>query len=330
MGNGACRRILAAFFYENSPQKLRGTGIYDMGEKMVRALATLVIGLVLAMGTALPAAAAVVATVGGTQITDVEVSQRVKLFQLEGRSGGNKAALEELIDEAIMLQEAKRLNIAITEQQVDQAFQNVARNIKVSVENLNRILSQNGVNADTLRSRLRAALAWNQVTTIAVMPRIQISDVDLEQQAAAKLDASMSYDYILKEVLFVMPGGKGNASQRTSQANQYRKNFQGCDSAVQLSLSYTDAAVIDVGRRHATQLPEPIAKELAGLNVGGLTKPRVVETGVSMLAVCAKSVAEDTTFVKSTLRQEAGNKQLEAEQKAYLAELRERAKIIYE
>src|SRR5690606_26206250 len=201
---------------------------------------------------------------------------------------------------------------------------------KVSVENLKRVLAQNGVNEGTLRDRLRAALAWNEVTTIAVMPRIQISDVELEQKAEAKLDASMSYDYILKEVLFVMPGGKGAANQRTAQANQYRKSFQGCDNAVQLSLSYTDAAVIDVGRRHATQMPEAIAKELAGLNVGGITKPRVVENGVSMLAVCSKSVAEDTTFIKSNLRAEAGNAQLKEATAAYLKELREKAKIIYE
>src|SRR5690606_41372452 len=263
--------------------------------KISRVLAAMVVGLAIAIGGALPAQAAVKATVNGVQISDVQVAQRLKLFQLEGRNG-SKAALEELIDEAIMMQEAKRLNIEISDTQVDQAFQNVARNIKVSVENLKRILAQNGVNEGTLRDRLRSALAWNEVTTIVVMPRIQISDVELEQKAGAKLDASMSYDYILKEVLFVLPGGKGAANQRTAQANQYRKSFQGCDNAVQLSLSYTDAAVIDVGRRHATQMPEAIAKELASLNVGGITKPRVVEQGVSMLAVCSKSEAKDTTF----------------------------------
>ncbi len=296
---------------------------------MFRVLGALALGLLVVLGTALPAAAAVVVTVNGTPITDIQISQRLKLFQLEGR-GGSKAAQDELIDEAIMLQEAKRLNIEISEEQVDQAVQNVARNVKVSMENLRKILSQNGVNEGTLRERLKAALAWSEVTTIAVMPRIRISDVELEQQAAAKLDPSMSYDYILKEVIFILPGGGGSASGRTAEANQYRKNFQGCESAVQLSMSYTDAAVIDIGRRHATQMPEPIAKELAALNVGGLTKPRVVETGVSMLAVCAKSVAEDTTFIKGNLRAEAGNAQLKVEVENYLKELRDKAKIIYE
>ncbi|MHB1101295.1 MAG: peptidylprolyl isomerase [Devosia sp.] len=297
---------------------------------MVRAIAAMLVGLLIVLNMAAPAGAATVkVTVNGTTITDVQVSQRLKLFQLEGRSG-TKAATEELIDEAIMLQEAKRLGITISDAQVSEAMLGVARNIKVSMDKLIQILNQNGVNVDTLKARLRAALAWNQVTQMAIMPRVQLSDVELEQKAAAKLDPSNSFDYILKEVIFVMPGGKGSASRRTAEANRYRKSFQGCDSAVQLSLSYTDAAVIDIGRRHATQMPEALAKELAGLNVGGITKPRVVETGVSMLAVCSKAVAEDTTFIKGNLRQEAGSAALKGETEAYLKGLRGKAKIIYE
>jgi peptidyl-prolyl cis-trans isomerase SurA len=297
---------------------------------MVRALAAMMIGVMLVVSGTVPVLAAVTVTVNGTPISDTQIASRAKLLQLEGGRGGTKAATTQLIDEAIMMQEAQRLNIEVSEAQIDQAMQSIARNIKVSMDNLRGILRQNAVNEETLRDRLRAALAWQQVTTIAVMPRVQISDVELEEQAAAKMSPDMSYDYILKEVLFVIPGGKGNASRRTSEANQYRKSFQGCDNAVDLSLSYTDAAVIDVGRRHATQMPEAIAKELAGLNVGGLTKPRVVETGVSMLAVCAKSVAEDTTFVKGNLRAEAGNAAMQGEVEKYLKELRDKAKIIYE
>lgn len=290
------------------------------------ALKALLIGATIALLAVAPASAAVKVTVNGTPISDIQISQRIKLLQLEGRSG-SKAATEELIDEAIMMQEAKRLNVNVSDAQVDQAFLGIARNIKVSVENLRAILRQNAVSEETLRDRLRAALAWQQVATMAVAPKIRISDVELEEKAAARVNATTSFDYVLKEILFV---GKGAASKRTAQANQYRKSFKGCDSAVDLSLSYTDAAVIDVGRRHATQMPEPIAKELAGLNVGGVTKPRVVENGVSMLAVCAKSVAEDTTFIKSELRQEAGNAQMKGAVDAYLKELRGKAKIVYQ
>src|SRR5690606_39370182 len=119
-------------------------------------------------------------------------------------------------------------------------------------------------------------------------------------------------------------GGGG----RSGQANRYRSSFAGCDSAVQLWLAYSDVAVVDVGRRHATQLPEALARELAGLNVGGITKPRAVETGLSMLAVCEKVQAQDLTFVKGGLRDEVGGGALSKAADDYLARLRANAKII--
>ena len=296
---------------------------------LARAAGAVMIGALLSFGLAMPSQAANVAvTVNGVPITDVQISQRVKLFTIEGNKTGQRGATEQLIDEAIQLQEAKRLGITVSGAQIDEGILQIARNTKLSQDRLIQMLQQSGVNIDTLRNRLEAAIAWNAVTEAAIMPQVQISDLALDQQAASKIADYQGFDYILKEIIFVAPGGQG-AGGRTAQANRYRSSFKGCDSAVELSLGYTDAAVIDVGRRHATQLPEAIAKELAGLNAGGITKPRVVETGVSMLAVCQKSQAEDLTFIKGDLRAEAGNDALKGQVETYLADLRKRAKIIY-
>ena len=291
-----------------------------------RIAGAMIIGTMLTVSAAMPAFAQTVrVTVNGTPITDVQISQRVKLFALEGNSGGQKGATDQLITEAIQMAEAKRLGITVSNSQVDEAFLQIARNINVSQERLQQMLQQGGINMETLKDRLRVAIAWNAVTEQAIVPNVQISDLALDQQAENQLQAYQNFDYILKEVLFVGQGSSG----RSGQANNYRSKFSGCDTAVDLSLGYTDAAVIDVGRRHATQLPEAIAKELAGLNIGGITKPRVVENGVSMLAVCEKAQAEDLTFIKGDLRAEAGNNALEGQVSAYLENLRKQAKIIY-
>lgn len=290
-----------------------------------RAVGALILGLVLATVSTLPSFAGTVVTVNGTAITDVQVDQRLRLFRMEGNNTGRKGATDQLITEAIQMNEAKRLGITVSNAQIDEALLQIARNLKVSQQRLLEMLGQGGVGADTLRDRLRAAIAWNAVTERAVVPNVQISDLELDQQAAARLNDYQKFDYILKEIVFVGQGASG----RTAQADRYRQSFTGCDSAVQLSLGFTDAAVVDIGRRHATQLPEAMAKELAGMNVGGITKPRVVESGVSMLAICEKTQAEDLTFVKDGLRAEVGGSNLQKEAQAYLDQLRRDAKIIY-
>lgn len=294
------------------------------GDDMNRFLAAALLGTILSIGAVAPVLAATAATVNGVAIDDRDVAARVQLMKLEG-GGSNSKALDALITEQIQLQEATRLGIVISDQQVNDAFQQVARNVKLSTTKLTELLRANGVSEATMKARLRAALAWQKVADIAIRQRVQVSDLQLDQAAQASLTEDMSYDYVLKEVLFITAGK--NASGRTGEANKYRAAFKGCDSAVDLSLKYTDAAVRDVGRRHATQLPEAQAKELAGLNVGGITKPRVTESGVSMYAICSKTQARDTTFVKNKLRNEQGQEAFKAEAEKYLAELRQKARI---
>lgn len=289
-----------------------------------RAFGAMLIGLALTLGVVSTASAATVVTVNGEPISDVQVDQRLRLFRMEGNNTGRNGALQQLITEALQLQEAKRLGISVSNAQVDEAFLQISRNLNVSRDRLTQMLQQGGVSAQTLQDRLRAAIAWNAVTEAAVTPQVQISELELDQRAAQQIADFQKFDYILKEIIFVGGGG------RSGQANRYRSSFAGCDSAVELSLAYTDVAVVDIGRRHATQMPDAIAKELAGLNVGGISKPRAIETGLSMLAVCEKVQAEDLTFVKGGLREDVGGDALAKEAEAYLERLRSQAKIFYQ
>ncbi|MDB5560785.1 MAG: hypothetical protein JWN11_203 [Hyphomicrobiales bacterium] len=299
---------------------------------MVGKISILAVGsmLLLMAGVATPALAdGIRVTVNDTAITDLEIAQRAKLFGLEGhKTNQTQGAKDELINEALEVQEAKRLGINVTDGQVSDALLTVARNLKLSPDKLTQVLQGNGVGVATLTARLRAAIAWNGVTQQAIMPRVQISDLTLEQKAQSKVTAANSFDYVLKEVLFIMPGGKGSASARSGQANQYRASYKGCDTAVPLSLKYTDVAVTDIGRRHATQLPDAVAAEMAKLTVGGITKPRVVQGGVSMLAICSKEEAKDLTFIKGAMRSDAGNTALKDEADKYLADLKSKARIV--
>lgn len=304
---------------------------------MVRAFAARFATAFLALGLLFAATAAqaqaVRVTVNGTPITDQMINERAQLLRIEGRGATNAArsseATNELIEDTIKLAEAGRLGINVSSSQIDDAVSSIARNMNVSVTNLTQILTQNGVNPQTLRNRLEAAVAWQAVVQTAISPRIQLSELDLDLRAAEQVRETSSFDYILKEVLFVIaPGSGASASRRTAEANQYRSRFTGCDTAVDLVVQFNDAAVRDLGRRHATQLPEAIANELARLNVGQISSPRVVETGVSMLAVCEKAEARDLAFIKDELREEQGTEALQAEAQAYLTRLREQAAIV--
>lgn len=296
--------------------------------KILRVFGAAMVGISMTVA-ALPAwAVGVAVTVNGQTITDLQVAQRLALMTLEHR-GTKKAATDELINEALENQEATRLGLTVADSDVDNALLQVARQLKMSETNLEKVLTDNGVAVQTLRDRLKANLAWSKVTGAVISTKVQFSAADIDAQAKAKLNDVNSYDYILKEVLFLMPGGQGNPSKRTAEANAYRKAFTGCDAAVSESLTYTDVAVRDMGRRNASQFPDAIAQELAKLNAGGITQPRVVQGAVSMLAICSKEASQDTSFIANQLRQTVGDKAIQTEADKYLAGLKAKAQIVY-
>ncbi|MCF4098093.1 peptidylprolyl isomerase [Maritalea mediterranea] len=274
-------------------------------------------------------AATVKVVVNGQTITDHDISQRAGFIRLERRGKSNsdrlRLAREELIDEALIMGELKRLGGSISDRAVNDAYNRVAVRLKLSSSKLTEILNAAGVQSTTLKNKLRSQLAWQEIVRQVLRKKVQISDLELDLAAREEIGNTTHYDFMLTEIVFL--NTTGNTRSRTNEANQYRRNFNGCDNAVDLALSYRDAAVRKMGRRHSTQLPDPVAQELAGLNVGGISKPRTIASGVQMLAVCAKTAAEDLTFVKNKLRNEVGSEKLKDEADEYLAKLREQATI---
>ncbi|NOZ31687.1 MAG: hypothetical protein GXP01_01135 [Alphaproteobacteria bacterium] len=277
-------------------------------------------------------AAVVKITVNGTRITDFDISQQASFLKLEGRGSSNgervRLARQQLIEDTIKIAEAKRLGLEASDKAVEDAYQRVATNVKLSPGRLTQLLNGNGIGVETLKNRLRAQLSWQAVVQNVLRAKIKISDLELEIAASDQIQTA-TFDYILKEIIFVVPTGSNvSVRRRTTEANNYRKSFAGCDAAVQLALSYNEAAVIDVGRRHSTQLPKAIADELAGLGVSGITKPRTTGRGVSMLAICSKTEARDLTFVKNSIRAERGTERLQGEAEAFLKKLIDDAEIV--
>lgn len=274
-------------------------------------------------------AATIKVVVNGTTITDHDISQRAKFMRLERRGKSNndrlRLAREELIDEALMIGEMKRIGRSVPDSAVNDAYAKVAVNLKLSSSKLTQILNAAGVQSKTLKDKLRAQIAWQGVVANVLRKKVQISDLELDLAAREEVGNATNFDFMLTEIVFL--NTTGSTRSRTNEANQYRRNFNGCDNAVDLALSYRDAAVRKIGRRHSTQLADPVAKELAGLNVGGISKPRTIASGVQMLAICAKTQAEDLTFVKNKLRNEVGTEKLKDEASDYLAKLREQANI---
>src|SRR5262249_7188962 len=129
------------------------------------AAAFLVLGsvFILVAGTSLASAEdkKIVVGVDGERITATDVEQRRKFDQLSTHGEwSRKEVVEELIAEKRKLSAARRSGIDVAESDVDAAYANIARRMHLTPEQLTGALAHAGIDAATLKHRVRADIAW--------------------------------------------------------------------------------------------------------------------------------------------------------------------------
>lgn len=283
-------------------------------------------------GAAIPAAAQSIAiVVNGQPILSSEVTGRVALMNLAGggKGGSVAAARQELIDEKLKLNEAKRYNMVVSDAQVEAAFASIAERTKLTPAQFTQAIGQRGVPARTLKDRLKAEISWAQLVRRKFASQIAAREKDIVSVGSAAKADNRATQYTLRQVVFVLPKNASDAqvAQRRAEANAARGRFPGCAQAVQFASSLRDVAVKEPITRSTAQLGKPIADNLAKVKVDGLTSPERGEQGVEMIAVCERKEIADDSVIRRQAAEELGSKQAEEQSKKYLDQLKSRAII---
>src|SRR5215467_4186484 len=135
-------------------------------------------GLLLAAMMHTPAPAQqVTVIVNGEPITSYDIDQRAKFIQLSThKPPPRQEVVEDLINDKLKVQVAKRYKLDITDNDVNNAYANMGKRMHWTPEQLTQSLSQSGVDAATLKARIRAEIAWTQIVRGKFASSLQIGD----------------------------------------------------------------------------------------------------------------------------------------------------------
>jgi len=296
--------------------------------------------IAIALGLAsasLPATAfaqsAVRATVNDQAITSYDVSQRIKLMKLFHQPSGDKAVLDEMVDEVLLDQVAKRRGMSIPDSAVEERFNGIAKQVKLPPAQFVKALGSQGVQADTLRKFLRAQMTSGMVIK-ARARSIKVSEADvqaqIEKQGINTENATIK-EFKLQQIVFVVPKGSspGYVGQRQREAEAFRKRFAGCDGSLAQAKTMKGVVVLNMGRRDSTQIQGPAGDALKTTPVGGTLKPDVTERGVEVIAICEAKEIRSSAGVRAEIEEKLTTEQSKNLGKDFVAELRKDAKINY-
>ena len=266
-------------------------------------------------------------------ITDYDISQREKLMRLGGAKTSTKIATDELIDETLEMYEARKRGYKAPEAQVDGAFASIAQSLKMTPAQLTKALASRGVDAASLKQRVRAQITWQYLVQRRTQLKAQVKSQDVANAILAKgnpTDMTLN-EYMLQQIVFIVPQGSSPAlyAQRRREAEAFRQRFQGCDNSLAQAQKLRGVVVKDIGRRDATQLNGAEGEDIKKTPAGKTAPPYQMNEGIELIAVCSVKQVQSQAAARAEVTNELYGKQAKDLGKDYLDELRKAAIIEY-
>ncbi len=235
-----------------------------------------------------------VAVVNDEVVSMLDLYMRTRLAMLaagieatgETQARIQRQVLRRLIDERLQLQEAERLSIPVTDEEVERALTDIARRNGMSIAQFEGMLEQNQVLPMAMEQQIKAELAWNNVIKVRLVPTVIIGDDEIDE-VIERLEANRGGTEVdLHEIYFEVDSVLQEDEVRRTALGLMQQLRGGGDFtalATQFSQSATAAQGGSMGWLEESQLPEELASAVRGMTPGQVTGPVRGLTGFHIL-----------------------------------------------
>jgi peptidyl-prolyl cis-trans isomerase SurA len=291
--------------------------------------------LAAALFSAIPqiAEAQVVALVNGAPITEIDISQRIKIVQVTThKTISRQESLKALVDDHLKIFIMRRYGIEPSSQEIDNQLASMAQRSHMSAQQLEQSMVKQGMSPSAFKLKIKADMGWNNLIRGKFSASFQVNDADIraamQSRAEPEPEKSASNAYTLYPITLVAPNGSQENARR-QEAENLRSRFTSCEEGLKLARVLRGVVVRDPIKRSSADLAPQLREVLDKMEVGRLTAPEVTPQGIQMFALCERKEGDSDSPAKRAIRQELLNKRFEVESKKYLEEVRRQSMIEY-
>lgn len=274
------------------------------------------------------------AEVNGEVITSRDMQSRVNAFVATTKIPVNaqtkamiiEKVLQAAVDEKLKLQEAEKIGIDITEADLNEGLKNFAKENKVSVSQVKKMLRVAGVSEEVFRSQMKAEMAWSRLVNMKAKRDIQISESEVRAAVDLINQDKKKQKYLVSEIVISQKKAKNIYDLVENLRNDPRFELY----AAQFSESPSARGGGNLGWVSKDQLAEPLVQALEKMKTGGVSRPIKIGTDFYILKLqkvyrpgIDKAPSTNEEEVRALLR----SQKTEALANKYLRDLRNKAVI---
>jgi peptidyl-prolyl cis-trans isomerase SurA len=240
----------------------------------------------------------IAAVVNDNVITTIDLEQRMRLAVFSSGLPDNQEVrmrllpqiLRGLIDEQLQAQEAKRLDLAVSREEIDEALSRIAKDNNIQGDILSFIESH-GVSSQAMIAQVRSGLLWNKVVQRELRPRVEVADEEIDSVIDRIRSNTGKEEFLVSEILLTVdnPKDEDQVRQVAEKLVEQIKNGAVFGAvARQFSQGAGAAQGGDMGWIQEGQLVPELNKALASAAPGQVSAPIRTANGFHILGVRAK------------------------------------------
>ena len=240
------------------------------------------------------------AIVNDTVITGTDVDQRVALIAAannaaklsdEERDRLRFQVLRQLIDETLQIQEARTAEITITQDELTQSFDRIAKNFQRTPQQMRDFLRTSGSSERSLKRQIEGELAWQRYLRKRVEPFVNVGDTEVKAIMDRLEQSKGTAEYNLHEIYLSADGSNNqqvfaNARQLIAEIQKAQQPFE--YFARNFSEASTKGVGGDLGWIRLNTLPPALADATQQMQVGQVVGPVETPGGFSILYLTDK------------------------------------------
>lgn len=295
----------------------------------------------------------IVAIVNDQPITELDLTQRISLLEImdDVPQGGidKKKALQQIIDQTVKMQEARRYNLLPSEADLNDRIKKLAQGMKMTSDELYAKLEAKGISRQTFRDYISAGMGFTRIIQGKYQQNFQATDAEIDakmaevQSSISKETAKIMNDprmkpitvYSLMEINLPVDGNDPMLLQsRAIEAAQVAKRLKGCDNLKAASEGIFDVRKGKTFDADASRMPPQMKAALDKGGVGRAIGPMRGKTGIQLIAWCSvRKITPPKPDFKMPTREQIQraviNEKYDALEEQYLAGVRDKIYVEY-
>ena len=239
----------------------------------------------------------IVVLVNDDPITVYDVEQRQRFLavttQEQPSPALKKKATDMLIEERLQIQQAKKLGITPSEEDVTKVLAGMAKNNNMNPEQLGAALGQMGVNIKTLRDRIRAQVVWQDLIRKKFRRDVSIAETDVDKALGSGADAEAPKEettFQLRQVKYEIPTDADQASiaKLLAAVESVRAKVQSCSNLSSFTKDMKGFKIKTLQDQLPGSLGQPMRTLVMNAKIGQMTPPTLSGSAIEAYAVCGK------------------------------------------